>query len=196
VARQATAQEQAETAAELERREQQQAELAAKKAHKLDEQIRKSVTAMRSSWVPLAKTLDDFNDERAWELLGADSLEEYLAQPEVELKRSTYFRLIQVHREFVVERDVSPARLKGLDYTKLQVVIPKLKAGEVDVDQALSDVQVLGRRDLEEEYRRGGLERGLDDPDPERVQCEVCGAWHDKEKAVEGGWYDQGAVEA
>jgi hypothetical protein len=140
-----------------------------------DHQIRQGISAIRTAWVKLAAHLNAFDEERGWTLLGYDSLNTWLADPEIELGRTTYLRLTRLYREFIELRQVPAQELEGVAYTKLDVVVPAMKAGYVNVHQAIADARTLGFRDLREEYQRGGLERGFDaSAEPARVKCTHC----------------------
>jgi hypothetical protein len=145
-------------------------ERAAKRAFAVEEKIKKGVGAIRQVWIALAGYLHEFYSERMWEHLGHDKFEEWLGTPEIGLGRSQVYALIEAYEELVVKRGVEEAILAELEATKLAVVLPALRKGEVGLEDALADCESLSRSALREKY-------GQSVP-AERVpltQCEDCG---------------------
>lgn len=139
------------------------------------ERIAEGCRAIRSAWVHLGGYLHEFVEDRMWEPLGCDSLEEWLASPEIGLGRSQVFRLVRVYRELVVARLVPPGELEGVDVTKVDVVLAAVKAGRVDFEDALADCKTLTRRDLQVKYGSADPKGGGEEP--ARFQCPECGSW-------------------
>jgi hypothetical protein len=54
-------------------------------AHALEQDIRRDMAEIRRRWVQLAATLYDFHAGRAWATLGHDTLESWLAGPDIDL---------------------------------------------------------------------------------------------------------------
>ena len=117
----------------------------------LDEQVRTAVLDVRRAWWALAKALREFHNEHAWTTIGFETLDDYLASPEVQISRSTFFRLTEAYRVFA-SRGVAPARLELLEVAKVSEVLPALAQSRVTVDQALADAGSLSRRDLRAKY--------------------------------------------
>jgi hypothetical protein len=86
--------------------------------------------------------------------LGTDylTLNDYLADPEVGITRSTYFRLVGAWRYLAVRRELPMSVLAELDVTKVDVVLAAIKAGRVELEEALEDVRSMGQKDLREVY--------------------------------------------
>jgi hypothetical protein len=95
-------------------------------------------------------------------VLGYDSFAEWLAAPEIDLGYRQSMRLIESYREMVVERGVSAGALELADVTKVAVVLPAVKRGDVSAEDALSDAQTLSRSDLEDKYRHSDPNAPLD----------------------------------
>lgn len=145
-------------------------ERAAKKAFDVEEKVKKGLGAIREVWIALAAYLHEFHKEKMWEHLGHDRFEDWLGSPEIGLGRSQVYASIEAYEELVVKRDVDPAVLADLEATKIGVVLPALRRGEVDLDQALADCEALSRSALREKYgKQVGAER------VPLVECEQCG---------------------
>lgn len=134
---------------------------AQERASQIEGAIKASVLNIRMEWVTLAHGLHEFHAMKGWAVLGYETLEEWLAAPEIELSRSRVFALIAAYQEYVIERKVPEVKLGRVDMTKAEEVLPAVRRGQVSWQQALSDAEVLGFRDLRERYLpSGGPENG------------------------------------
>lgn len=113
--------------------------------------------------------------DEGWTALGYNSVSAYLADPEVSMSRSTFYGFADIWDQYI-ERGGQDEKLLAHP-SKLEVPIPALKAGDVDAEEAIHDVQVLGLRDLRIKYR------GEKDTTGERVAkaefpfgCAHCGS--------------------
>lgn len=157
------------------------------RAHELEKKVLGHVTEIRSSWTDMAGDLFTFHQDRCWEVLGVPTFEEWLGQPECDLGRRQAFSLIEVWRELVIERKVHPDALKRAAITKIRGVLPAIKAGDVTVEEALADCEVLSRSDLLEKYS-GDPQATIDaEAEPNRHACPECGHRHKVKEPVGGG---------
>lgn len=148
------------------------------RARGLDRDIREVCRRLRGVWIHLAGDLQEFHDDRHWETLGHDSFDAWLAQSDVDLQRRHAYRLIEAHRELVMRRELPPESIEDVEITKVAVVLPALKRGDVTVDDALADVRVLSRSDLADKYR-GTPSAPIDaTTEPELHECPDCGRVH------------------
>lgn len=145
-------------------------ERAAKKAYEVEAKIKKGVGAIREVWVALAAFLHEFHGAKMWEHLGHDKFEEWLGTPEIGLGRSQVYALIEAYEELVVKREVEQSVLADLEATKLAVVLPALRRGEVELEQALADCEALSRSALREKYGKSVPAERVP-----LVECEDCG---------------------
>lgn len=113
----------------------------------------------------LAEALYDFDEVSGWRRLGHESLEEWLAQPEVGLKKTLYYNLVSSWRSFVVHREIEPSKLRGLEPSKVAIVAKRVAKAQVTVEEATSDVETLGFRDLREKYGKPRAEPEPKEPD-------------------------------
>lgn len=145
-------------------------ERAAKKAYEVEAKIKKGVGAIREVWVVLAAYFHEFHGGKMWEHLGYDKFNEWLGTPEIGLGRSQVYALIEAWEELVVKREVEESRLTALEATKVAVILPALRRGEVELDTALADCEALSRSALREKYGQA--------VPAERIpltECEECG---------------------
>ena len=158
-------------------------ERAAKKAFAVEQKIKKGTGAIKQVWIALAGHLHEFYTGQMWTALGHDKFESWLGSPDIGLQRSHTYQLIEVYEELVVKRGVSQEQLAELEMSKLAVVLPALRKGEVGLDEALADCEALSRSELREKYGQA--------VPAERIpltECEQCGKMcREKSKAEEGG---------
>jgi hypothetical protein len=124
----------------------------ARECYALQSQITASLRAGRAAMWALAEALHKFDEANGWTALNYESLRHWLADPEIGMKRATYYRLVGQWRELVVVRQVDVSTVLELDVSKVQVVMPAVKAGRVTLEKALEDVQEMGKADLREVY--------------------------------------------
>lgn len=136
------------------------------------------IAGLRAGRVALwdtAAALHEFDEERGWSALGGyDTLGDWLADPEIGMTKSTYYRLVGSYRELVINRQLSQEAVKDLDVSKVALVLPAIKAGTVTADEGLSDAQEMGWRDLREHYSKrpdGGSSAGAGTPGAEATSA-------------------------
>lgn len=145
-------------------------ERAAKKAFEVEAKIKKGVGAIRQVWIALAGYLHEFYVDKMWEHLGHDKFEEWLGTPEIGLGRSQVYALVEAYEELVVKREVEAERLAELEATKIAVVLPALRRGEVELEEALADCEALSRSALREKYGKAVPAARVP-----LTECEECG---------------------
>jgi hypothetical protein len=120
--------------------------------HELHTQIAASLRAGRDALWQFAKAVYEFDQENGWSALGYETLNDYLADPEIAVRRSTYFQARKRYEKIVVQREVKSDRLDSLDPSKVDLVLPAIEQGKVTLEEALDDVEALGSRDIREKY--------------------------------------------
>jgi hypothetical protein len=136
--------------------EPQVSESRVERAERLDREIVAGIRAIRMAWVLLAEFVYQFHDERGWETLGYETLNAYLAEPHRDIKRRQFFRLVELHREFVIERGVSPLVLAEIDVSRMIELLPAIRDGNVSVDELLETARTCTSRELRRRYSTGG----------------------------------------
>jgi len=162
-------------------------------------EILKAIADGKDALWRLAKALYEFREERGWQKLNYDSLNQYLADPELGIKRATFFRLTGLWHELVVIRAVPALGLADIDTSKADMVLPAVKAGK-PLQDALSDAKVLSYADLRVKYQ--GAKDPLEDiptqsdddaPDDEKASEDAVGAALEAEDVLEVSESSNGA---
>lgn len=150
----------------------------AKKAHYLDSKIREGMGATRTAMIMLGGFFHEAFEERIWEQLDCEDRKEWLASPGIELKESSAQAVAQVWRETVIDRELEPPKLEGIDVRKVQIILPAVRDGRTKLEPALDDCRLLGRRDLAIKYAQDDPDGPIDpDSEPEMGRCPACGRW-------------------
>ncbi len=137
---------------EVEQQQNSDAAVAAEEAYAVETQIKAAMRDGRDALWRLMEALYAFDDMRGWLALGHDNLTQWLADPEVSMTRTTYYRWVKTWGKLHVERNIDGERLRQLDASKASMVVDVIVAGKAPVDEVLSDVEELGARDLREKY--------------------------------------------
>lgn len=139
----------------------------AERAHELERAVVVGSLSARRAWITMAEALHAIKAEGLYELLGYEKFTDWIATPEIGLKRSQAYALTAIYEELVIERRVPLDDLYYLEPSKVAEVLPAIRRG-ADVVEALADANVLSRSDLRAKYR--GVE-----PQPEEpVDLPVC----------------------
>lgn len=164
-------------------------------AFALERLLKEASAGARRSWWDMAKVAYQVHQQRAWELLGYDTLEEFLGQPEIELSRRGFFRAVQEWRDLVEVKQIPVETLQAIEPSKAHEVRPAIMSGSVKVEQALSDAQELSYRDVVEKYRPSKVAKHEQSPngstplaaedEPERVRCPCCRQWTTEDEIPE-----------
>lgn len=90
---------------------------------------------------------------RLYRELGYEKLGDYLADPDISLRTSSFHEYADIWKRYVLEGGIEPGRLLEAGRGKLAVPLPALKRGEVAAEEALEDAVALGAQDLRVKYR-------------------------------------------
>lgn len=145
-------------------------ERAAKEAYAVEEKIKKGTGAIKVVQIAIAGYLHDFHTGRMWESLGYDKFETWLGSPEISMGRSDAYQKIEVYEELIVKRELTQEDLAELDMSKLAVILPVLRKGEVELEEALSDCEALSRSELRAKYGQSVPAKRVP-----LTECEDCG---------------------
>ena len=120
--------------------------------YEIDQRIRSGLRTGREAAWQVAQACYEFDGERGWSALGYDTLGDWLGDPEVGMSRTHFYRMVRTYDELVVRRQVGTEDLQELEPSKVEVILPAVKAGTVKLQDALADAKSLGRRDLQARY--------------------------------------------
>jgi len=138
-------------------------------AYKVDVQLKEIKRVVNSNFLMIAEKLKSIKDNKYYKVLGYDTFESYIAQPELAFSRSSVYRLIQIYKKFVLENNVAPERLSEIEWTKLAVVTPHVNKD--NMENLLHDAKELSRSDLKQKIKdpvRLKVERKY-------ITCPKCG---------------------
>lgn len=127
-------------------------------------------------WPTKALLLFAAKEGKDWKLHGYGSFAEWLTSLNVGIAVSTANSLVAAYRFFHVERGVPLEELGEYDFTLVREVMPAVRRGDADVEEALADCGVLPRSDLRAKYAGGG------GGEPEWCECIACGHRHPSKK--------------
>lgn len=137
---------------------QEEIEGRALQAHELERAVKTYASQGREAMWKMARALYEFDEAEGWSALGGyEDLDDWLADPEIQLERKTYKRLVTAWRNLVVIGKVKPERLLTVDVSKVEVILPAVRAGRKTLKEALADAQALGWHDLREVYQGGNV---------------------------------------
>jgi hypothetical protein len=121
-------------------------------------QVKEALREGKSALWKLAEALYHFNDQNGWAVLGYESLSRWLEDPEIDMTRGTYYRLVGTWQKLAIEKGVKLAQLEGVDMSKAALVADEIASGGVRTSTALKDVEQMPASKLREKYgkaRRG-----------------------------------------
>jgi hypothetical protein len=124
----------------------------AKEAFEVERRIVANAQSISVATWELSKDLYELHERGLFRALGYDTLEEFLAMPELGMSRAQFFRLTRTWRDLVVVRQVPEERVRALEPSKVHEVLPKVMKGDAILNDALDDAEHLGFRDLRIKY--------------------------------------------
>jgi hypothetical protein len=149
--------------------------------------VKQAAGNIHEAWWQFAKELYAFHEGGYWQVLGYESLEEFLAQPDLGLSRSQFFQMTKTWRDLVEVKQIEPKRLVKLEPSKVREVVPAIMRGDVKPEKALSDAESLSYSDVKKAYRPSEVHKHKQEPgkikldaesEPQSVKCVVCGSWY------------------
>jgi hypothetical protein len=167
---------------------QKELELLQQDAFDYELRVKKAAGNIHEAWWRFASELFRFHEGGYWQVLGYDSLAEFLAQPDLGLSRSQFFQMTKTWRDLVEVKKIKPERLAKLEPSKVREVVPAIMRGDVKPKDALADAESLSYTDVKKKYRleeqqKSGQKADNSTPldassEPETVQCSACGSWY------------------
>lgn len=120
-------------------------------AARLEGEIAEDARQVMARYLRIGANLRLVQKEAIYGQLGYDTFNQWLAQPEFSLSRSTAYALIRVFEVFVEQLQVDPQKLAHLDYSKLYTISQVVT--RENVDDFLVKVGTLSRSDLQKEVQ-------------------------------------------
>ena len=102
--------------------------------------------SIQQNFLDLGRELHEFRQGKQWNVIGHPTFNSYIADPDVDLGRSTAFMLMGVYAHYVLALGVQPVGLLAAGHSKLEMLRPYMIAENVEewVDRA----GTLSRSDL------------------------------------------------
>ena len=141
------------------------------------EEIHAAIYNVRANFLVLGKLLKENRDDALWKL-EYDSFEALLGDPQIGLKRSTAYGLIQIVELYLDKLGIPPERILSIGNSKLLAIAPVV---ESDKEGWLAQAEALSKSDLKIQIAEAGGKQisPLSPPSsPPRspLGCVVCGA--------------------
>jgi hypothetical protein len=86
----------------------------ARVAFTAEQAIKQDIHEIRVKWVELAAKLTDFIDNERYLALGFTTIQEWLAQPEINISMQKLYAYTQMYREWIVKRQIDAERLADM----------------------------------------------------------------------------------
>lgn len=106
--------------------------------------------AIAQNMFEMGKLFKEMRDNKYYKYHGYDTFEEYIGVPELGLKRSTVYSLIQKYELYVQQLDISINLLYQIGHAKLQIINPVVQN---DPSEWIYRAKELSRSDLKNEVR-------------------------------------------
>lgn len=116
----------------------------------IDNEIKVRKVEIARNMFELGKLFKDMRDNKYYKYHGYDTFEEYIGVPELGLKRSTVYSLIQKYELYVQQLDISQNLLYQIGHAKLQIINPVVLT---DPTEWIYRAKELSRSDLKNEVR-------------------------------------------
>ena len=81
-----------------------------------------------------------------------DARKAWLAQPEIDMSESHFIKLVGIWDQLVTRRGLTSEDLAGIDVSKAEVIIPRLRSGTILKKEALADARDLTVAELRAKY--------------------------------------------
>lgn len=160
-------------------------------AFDLEQEIKAKAQTFREATWEVAEALDRFRSIRGWERLGYETLNEFLAQPDVGLSRAQFYKQARMWHDLVEHKKVPIAKLKEADPSKVAAAVPAIMANVVAAEDAIDDIKGLSFRDTQAKYSPSAIQRArnnddgtspIDEPlaaetEPQLMRCPMCGTY-------------------
>jgi hypothetical protein len=100
---------------------------------------------VQAQFLMLGALLQDCRDKLYWKQLGYETFGAFLGDPEITLKRSTAYNLINIYHKYSEQMGVPSTTLAKIGTRKLQIISPVV---ETDPERWLGEAENLSKSDL------------------------------------------------
>jgi hypothetical protein len=150
-----------------------------KEAYALYEELKTKLVQHGYVFLRVGKILKQIRDEELYKHIGDggnDSFSQFLASPEIAIKRPTAYLYIRVYEFYIELMQFSEEKVVAIPAYKLFRLLPLLKdKSKEEVGSVLDGVLDLGTQDTEKVIE----ERHLDPwKRPKLFRCSTCNKWH------------------
>ncbi|GEM_PF-5857040 len=111
------------------------------------ESIVNDVKLIQRTFLTLGYHLSECLKHGYWKSF-AESFEEFVAMPEIGMKKSQAYALVSVYRHYIESWECDPNDLINIGHAKLNLLLEKKAVNRDNVQEWLSEARVLGKRDL------------------------------------------------
>ena len=118
----------------------------------IEARVKEALAEGKSALWKLSEALYEFDQQQGWEKLGYENLTRWLADPEIDMTRGTYYRLVRTWQKLAVEKGIERPQLEQVNMSKAALVADEIAAGTVRPATALKDVQQLSASELRLKY--------------------------------------------
>lgn len=120
-------------------------EIKAEQAHYLKEEILRIQSSMGKGYFLLGELFKKFRDEKLYRLLSCNTMEEFIAQPELACSRSSVYDYIHMHETYIEKLGISSDEIADIKYSKLRKILPVVLS---DPEEWIEKARTLSRGDL------------------------------------------------
>lgn len=109
-------------------------------------ELRKFKYMMNHSFVQAGRLLCELKQDKMYKYMGFKSMNEFLADPEYGMSKSTAYLYMAIYEFFVLKHGLSDNDIMDIDVIRLRAMLPVLKGGG-DINEWLNKARVLGKGD-------------------------------------------------
>lgn len=134
---------------------------------------------MGLAFLKMGELLKEIRDNNYYKELGYDNFISYIVNSELGFKRSTAYYYISIFEFFVEKLKWEQEKIVGMGYDKLVRLMPIIKKNPDNLEDLVTDAEVLRPYDFNKKYKDEEKQNGHEDflAPPEYFRCEKCGKW-------------------
>lgn len=121
-------------------------------AVEVEARVKEALAEGKSALWKLSEALYEFDQQQGWATLGYENLSRWLADPEIDMTRGTYYRLVRTWQKLAVEKGIERPQLEQVNMSKAALVADEVAEGKVRPATALKDVAQLSASELRAKY--------------------------------------------